>query len=834
MKRFLKFICVFGILVGIITPSYSQIISGKVVNKRSKPIPDATVSLKIKGNSTKTDADGNFSLNATGVITSFHHNTSQRIMIIGRSIVFYTPSNQQVSFMLFTTTGKRAGRVFTQKFPEGTYGIELSNIVSFNELSNSIYILKATIGKKSFSLPISPLSSFNNSSKEIFSSSIISAEKLVTKDTLVVSKDEYITFTKALDSDVSQDVGTIQLNLVNDPDAIIEKKVDSLLALMTVEEKIAQTVQMQVDVVSPEELKKLGFGSIFNGGDPHPDWREMGSDVWSSGIDKLQDGALQSRLRIPFIYGIDAVHGVALVKGATIFPHNIGLGCTGDTALVAKAAHITAKECRAAGIALSYSPAVSVVRDERWGRSYEGFGETPEINSLMGAAYVRGLQGYGDLSAPYAVAACAKHFLGDGGTTDGVNIGVTELSEETMRKLHLPPYEAIVSEGVSAIMPSFTVWKRNGTEIKCTVDKYLLTDLLKNGLKWDGFCLSDWDAIPQAFESERYTYKKEFIEKAVNAGIDMAMISKYHPDGGPSGSLQHATDYTTNYKALTTENSVSIERLNDAVRRILRIKFRLNLFENSKSNPSLRAEFGSAQHRAVARECVRKSLVLLKNDGNVLPLKKSEKIVVVGKWANSLGAQCGGWTISWQGSVDNPSIVGTTIFKGLQEVGGTSNVTYDEKGDNIGDADKIILVLGEIPYSEGFGDHGSKSSISASLYRGGKISIHLADCPNYDLLDKCVAKNKPVILILISGRPLIIKEEDLNKIKALVAAWLPGSEGGGVADVLYGDYNFTGKLTHTWPRTFEQIPINSGTQYADEKKGSSGIPLFEYGSGLTY
>ncbi|MCX7727165.1 MAG: carboxypeptidase-like regulatory domain-containing protein, partial [Chitinispirillaceae bacterium] len=260
MIKFLKRVCVVGVLVGTLNPSYSQIISGKVVDKRTKPIADATVSLKIKGNSTKTDAEGKFSLNATGVIAPSKQYLPQKILMKGRNIVFYTPNKQEVSLMLFTSSGKRVGRVFTQKFPEGTYGVDLCNIISFNELSNSIYILKVVIGKNTFSLPISPFSVFTNESKEVNTFSSATAEKLATMDTLIISKQGYITFTKALDSDISQDVGTIQLNLVNDPDAIVEKKVDSLLALMTVEEKIAQTVQMQVDVVSPEDLKNTGLG----------------------------------------------------------------------------------------------------------------------------------------------------------------------------------------------------------------------------------------------------------------------------------------------------------------------------------------------------------------------------------------------------------------------------------------------------------------------------------------------------------------------------------------------------------------------------------------------
>jgi beta-glucosidase len=501
-------------------------------------------------------------------------------------------------------------------------------------------------------------------------------------------------------------------------------------------------------------------------------------------------------------------------------------------------ANITAKEMRAVGINLNFAPAISVVRNEKWGRSYEGYGETPEINSLMSAAYVRGLQGYGDMSRPDAVAACAKHFIGDGGTTDGVNGGITKLSEATIRAVHLPPYQAAVREMVASIMPSYNAWDRDGTIFRCTSDKHSLTDILKTELKFDGFCLSDWDAIPRAENTASDVYKASNVISALNAGIDMAMIAPNYV----APENKKITDYMSFLKA-AVPGSVAQARLDDAVKRILRIKFRMNLFADAKSNATLFQEFGSASHRTVARECVRKSLVLLKNEGNALPLKSTEKVVVVGPWASSMGAQCGGWTITWQGLTTSPTISGgTTILKGLQDAGG-ANVTYDESGTNLAAADKIVLVIGEAPYAEGAGDHGYKDDpasgwvqcISCTQYKNQTMSMVLADCPNAALLDKCFNSGKPVVVVLISGRPMIITQE-LAKAKAFVAAWQPGSEGAGVADVLYSvnGANFSGKLTHTWPASLEQIPINSGTAYADEPKGSGGTPLFEYGFGLKY
>lgn len=807
---------------------HAQTITGKVVDKRGNGIAGATVALKIKGTSVKSDSSGAFSLSGTPVITpSNNHSIGQSLFIKGRDLIFYNEYPQNLKVELFAVNGKMSGAVFSRFFETGSFSIPIASMIN-SKSANGIYVVRVTKGNGVYTLPFSPLCGIQSMSPSAASGHELLAKQVATSDSLIVSKDSYITVSKGINSDVAQDAGTITLNLVNDPDAAVEKKVDSLLALMTIDEKIAQTAEAVVNVISTSDLKNKEYGSSFNGGGCP--FASNAKSAWASNLDPYHDAAKQSRLGIPILYGIDAVHGVATIEGATVFPHNIGMGCTGDSALVAKMANVVAKECRAVGINLSFSPAISVVRNEKWGRSYEGYGETPEINAMMAAAYVRGLQGLGNLASPEAVAACAKHYIGDGGTTDGINGGVTKLSDATMRAIHLPPYKAAVSQGVASIMPSYNAWNRDGTTIRCTNDKYSLTDLLKGELKFDGFCLSDWDAIPLAVSgSDAYT--ADNVSKALNAGIDMAMIAPNYVDP----AIKKVNDYMQSLKGLVPGN-VQQSRLDDAVRRILRIKFRMNLFAGMKSNPSLLSEFGSAAHRAIAKECVRKSLVLLKNEGNVLPLKTTDKVDVVGPWANSLGAQCGGWTITWQGSVSNPTIVGTTILKGLQNAGG-SNVTFDENGNNLAAADKIVLVIGEAPYAEGCGDNGRNTSDcpNCTEYPGKAVSIKLAECPHSDLLNKCFNSGKPVIVVLISGRPLIITQE-IAQSKAFVAAWLPGSEGDGVADVLYkaNGATFTGKLTHTWPSSFDQIPINTGTVYADEPKGSGGTPLFQYGFGLTY
>jgi beta-glucosidase len=585
-------------------------------------------------------------------------------------------------------------------------------------------------------------------------------------------------------------------------------------------------VQAQNTSITPDNVKTFGFGSVFNGGEEPVSPNTTAN--WATRLNALQDGALASTLKIPLIYGLDAVHGNGKVVGSTIFPHNIALGCTGDTALVEQVGRITAYECRALGIHLTFAPCVSVVRNEKWGRTYEGFGETPEINSRMGAAFVRGLQGDGDMARPSAIAGNVKHYLGDGGTADGVNGGNTTLSEATMRALHFPPYAACAKEKMGSIMPSYNSWSRNGQAIEETLDSVAINRMLKRELNWDGFVLTDYDAIPQAFGVADYTAQN--VCTAVMAGVDMAMIP---------GNISKCQAFISAIQSGLSSNLLTQARLDDAVRRILRIKLRLNLWVNPKSQSAMMSRIGCADHRAVAREAVRKSLVLLKNANNTLPLKKTEKIVVVGPYADAMGAQCGGWTIGWQGLYSyTPAQVGggQTILQGMQSTGSSANVTSDPQGNNLSSADKIVLVIGEAPYAEGCGDNGStdaNNTTNISQYPGKAISIILANCPNASLVDKCYNSGKPVVIVLLSGRPMVLSTE-MNKCGAFVCAWLPGTEGGGVADVLYGDYSFTGKLTHTWPASMGQIPINTGTSYTDDPKGSGGTPLYEYGYGLTY
>jgi beta-glucosidase len=816
-------------------------ITGRVIDRVGIPIAGATATLKIKNKTAQSDATGAFTVITTGIISQSGAINKSALSFNGHSFIITNEMPKQLTIEIFDMAGKRVNAAFSQFFGEGTFSLPISSLLS-RQCADGLYLARISNGTDLHIVPFCPALNILQSAgaaAKIESPQML-AKRLATSDSLIVSKQGYNTVSKSIANiDQAQNVGDITLK--SSADDAIEKKVDSLLALMSDDDKIAQTSEVLLEIVPSADVKTKMYGSVFNGGGSPISPNEP--SAWATKLDEYHTAASQSKLGIPILYGIDAVHGLGTIKGATVFPHNIGMGCTGDTALVAKMANVTAKEMRAVGINLNFAPAISVVRDERWGRTYEGYGETPEINSMMAQAYVRGLQGYGNLSSPEAVAACAKHFIGDGGTDGGTNGGTTTLTKESMSAIHLPPYQAAVKAGVAAIMPSYNAWSRDGQTYRCTNDKYSLTDLLKTGLTWDGFCLSDWDAIPIALASSNSStyYEENNVSAAINAGLDMAMIARVY--GGPGvDATGYITQYATAFqKCVKTSNSIQKTRLDDAVKRILRVKFRMNLWQTAKSNATLRAEFGSDAHRAIARECVRKSLVLLKNENSTLPLKTTDKVVVVGPWASKLGAQCGGWTISWQGDVDNTDIVGTTIYKGLKDAGG-ANVTLDEQGSSLSSADKIVLVIGEAAYSEGTGDNGqtnptppaSFSCPQCDTYKNKKMSINLAECPNSALIDKCVAANKPLIIVLISGRPMIITDQ-LASSKAFVAAWLPGSEGGGVADVLYGgSYNFTGKLTHTWPKTIDQIPINSGAVYADEKHGSGGAALFENGFGLKY
>ena len=572
-------------------------------------------------------------------------------------------------------------------------------------------------------------------------------------------------------------------------------RVEAILAEMTLDEKVGQMTQVDLNALKDgSEVEKYFLGSVLSGGESDPP--DITAEGWAKTHDGLQAFALKTRLKIPILYGIDAVHGHNNVDGAVIFPHNVGLGATRDPLLVEKAARVTAAEVAGTGIRWAFAPCVAAGRDERWGRTYECFGEDPALVSVLGVAAVRGLQGR-DLAAPDSVLACAKHFLGDGGTRGGVDQGNAEGTDADLRRLFLPPYEAAVKAGVGSVMASYSRW--NGQRMHG--NKALLTDLLKTELDFPGILVSDWAAIDQV--SDDY---KAAVEASVNAGLDMVMIPN------KPGTKNNYVEFIGDLKALVNDGRVPQARVDDAVRRILRAKLALGLFERPFADRTLTARVGSPAHREVARECVRKSLVLLKNENRALPLSKTAKrIHVVGRAADDLGIQCGGWTISWQGATGEVTKGGTTVLAALKKAAprGTE-ITFAADGSGGEGADAVVAVIGERPYAEMKGDRQSL------VVPDGVASV----------VRKARESKSPVVTVLLSGRPLVLGKI-LDDSDAFVAAWLPGTEGPGVADVLFGDAKPAGKLPYTWPRSMDQIPVNAGDPGADKA-------LFPYGFGLSY
>jgi beta-glucosidase len=553
----------------------------------------------------------------------------------------------------------------------------------------------------------------------------------------------------------------------------------------------------QSGLEDPSDVETLFLGSVLSGGNADP---AAGNslEAWTNVYDSLQQRSLNTRLGIPLLYGVDAVHGHNNVIGAVVFPHNIGLGATRNPDLIQRVNEITAKEVRATGINWNFAPCVTVPQDIRWGRTYEGFAEEPDLVSELGVAAVEGLQG-ASLDNPLSVLACAKHYVGDGGTAWGtgdfpdapLDQGDMQIDEETMRRVHLAPYLPAIEAGVGSIMPSYSSW--NG--VKSSASRRLLTEIIKEELGFEGFLISDFaaiDEIPGDYRSD--------IETSINAGMDMVMV----PD--------RYEEFFTTLKALVEEGAIPMSRIDDAVRRILRVKFAAGLFDDwsPQVDPALADSLGAATHRAVARQAVRESLVLLKNDGGALPLAKdATRIHVTGPGADDIGMQSGGWTIEWQGAM-GPITEGTTILEAIRAaVSTTTEVTFSADGTGAEGADAVVVVVGERPYAEMFGD-----DLDLTLPEEDARAVATA-----------AASGVPVVTVLLSGRPLVVPEA-LAASDAFVAAWLPGSEGAGVADVLFGDHAPTGKLSFTWPRSVDQQPLNRGDADYD--------PLFPYGYGLTY
>ena len=572
--------------------------------------------------------------------------------------------------------------------------------------------------------------------------------------------------------------------------------VESLMGQMTLDEKLGQMTQVDRQFLNDiSDISKYGLGSLLSGGGSTPGTNEP--KAWAEMYDGYQREALKTRLQIPLIYGIDAVHGHNNVVGATIFPHNIGLGATRDPDLVEAVAKATALEVAATGIDWDFAPCLAVPDDYRWGRTYEGYSEDTDLVSQLGAAAIRGYQS-SDIDNPNRVLACAKHFIGDGGVLFGTGInamidqGDLQINEEKLRKVHLPPFQKAIDEGVATFMAAYNSWN----DLRCHANKYLLTDLLKDELGFKGFVVSDWAAI----ENIPGDYKSDIIT-SINAGIDMVMVPGAVRDGKESFQ-----NFLKLFKESVEEGSIPMERVDDAVRRILLIKKQSGLFERPFSDQSLLSHVGSKDHREVAREAVRKSMVLLKNKNNILPIPKSGKtIIVAGKGADDVGMQSGGWTISWQGGMGQTTN-GTTILDAIKSaVDPGTVVEYTPDGTSF-TGDLAVVVVGEKPYAEMIGD---------------RKDLKL-DNEDLEVIKRFTDNDIPVVVVLLSGRPMIVTDE-VRKWDGFIAAWLPGTEGTGVADVLFGDYKPTGKLSFSWPKSMNQFPIDPNDDH-----------LFSFGFGLTY
>lgn len=586
----------------------------------------------------------------------------------------------------------------------------------------------------------------------------------------------------------------------------IEERVEDLLSRMSLDEKIGQMTLVEKNTITSQSVTNFYIGGVLSGGGGYPNPNTPES--WAEMVDGYQSGALATRLGIPLIYGVDAVHGHNNVYGATIFPHNIGLGATGNPELVRQVGEITAIEMISTGIYWDYAPVLAAPQDIRWGRTYEGYGENTELVTILSSAFMLGLQGA--LGDPLSVLATPKHYIGDGVTTWGtsekganhIDRGDTRVDEETLRTRYLPPYIAAIENGAMSIMVSYSSW--NGVPIHG--HQYLVTDVLKGELGFEGFVVSDWAGIDLI--SEDY-YKA--VVTSINAGVDMNMVPQNYPL------------FIDIMKTAVENGDISMERIDDAVRRILRTKLMMGLFEQPFSNPNLVAQVGSDEHREIARQAVSESLVLLRNDNQALPISDDTNVIfVAGAASDDIGLQSGGWTIEWGGGLGDITI-GTSILEGIEArasdnteiyhspIGSFNRIT-DENGDLI-QADIGIAVIAEFPYAEWEGDNAF-------------LEINEGDIA---MIERLRERSDKLIVILLSGRSMMITEQLLTA-DAFVAAWLPGSEGQGVADVLFGDVLFTGRLPYTWPRTIEQIPFD----FANLATEGCDAPLFPYGYGLSY
>lgn len=635
---------------------------------------------------------------------------------------------------------------------------------------------------------------------------VVSAEQAVAESTQSTQQ-----------TSTEQEPGAPDTGVYMDASQNVEVRIEALLSQMTLEEKAAQMVQPEQNGLTPEDVKKYGIGSVLSGGGSAPASGNTMAD-WENRINELKQAAIESRLGIPLLYGVDAVHGNNNIYGTTVFPHNIGLGAAHDEQLMTQIGEVVAEEVRAAGVQWTFAPTLGNAQNERWGRTYECFNEDAGEVAVLGAAYIRGLQGekgtekYLDEDH---VLACAKHFIGEGYTTGGTNQGNVDMTEEEFDALLdsglLDPYTAALDEGVLTVMISY-----NSVDgVKCHENKHLIQEVLKDQLGFQGFVVSDYNAIQQT-SGKNY---KEQVRLSLDAGVDLFMEPYTWQD-----CMQAIID-------LVESGEISMDRVDDAVSRILRVKFEAGMFEEEiggTHEKELGEQVGSEDHRALARQAVRESLVLLKNDtvngiSALEALNQAKNIQVSGQKAYDMGAQCGGWTISWQGQ--NGKITkGTTIIEGIAEVTADRELklTHDITGVVNEEADALMVVVGEEPYAESDGDRTATSLVFSEKDQEVLKNVRESLGQRENRI--------PVVAVIVAGRPLDLTEY-LDLFDGIVMAWLPGTEGAGVADVLFGDYEFRGTLPVTWLKDMEELPSImeadlKGTQVDPQ------IALYERGTGL--
>lgn len=595
-------------------------------------------------------------------------------------------------------------------------------------------------------------------------------------------------------------------------DADMEVRIQKIVAGMTLQQKIGQMTQPEIKSITPAEVSKYYIGSVLNGGGSWPNGNKHATVAdWLKLADAYYDASVATDMavQVPIIWGTDAVHGHNNVYGATLYPHNIGLGAAHDAALIKDIGAATAKAVRATGINWAFAPTLAVVQNDRWGRTYESFSEDGKLVNAYAGAYITGLQG--TFNSDANVVATAKHFIGDGGTDKGIDQGDNHASKADMINIHGQGYYSALAAGAQTVMASYNSWNDVGAGVnygKMHGTKELLTDALKNKMGFDGFIISDWNAIEQVAGCS-----KSSCPQSINAGIDMVMV----PDEWKA-FIETAIKQVNN-------GEIAMSRIDDAVTRILRVKMRVGLFNKKPSQGEFAGNVDAVKSRALARHAVNESLVLLKNNDSVLPLARNKRVLVVGKSADNMSNQVGGWSLTWQGdeNVNSDFITADTILAGIKEAAGNAQVVYSEKAQNVdlSKFDAVIAVIGETPYAETKGDVRAPSTLSHSSRYPEDLAV----------LKAVSGKGKPVITVLLSGRPLFTNDL-MNLSDAFVAAWLPGTEGKGVADVLFKNANgqvnrdFKGTLSFSWPKSACQAVVNIGD--------AGYAPQFALGYGLNY